>query len=144
VEPGMGSLPLPVVKAVMEVLKGHTTTPEKCWFAAWEGWSFDPDNFVTNAPAFDLPQRSYLLVGGPIEAVLESVMDPPGIVVEKGSLWPHYQSSGLSWRDDRAWSVASEIDLQSTYVGGSRKYIEGLLEGDRLETYEVQPSDGVT
>ncbi len=144
VEPDMGSLPLPVAKAVMEVLRGHTTTPEQCSFAAWEGWGFDPDDFVTNAPAFELPARNYLLVDGPIEAVLESLMDPPAIVVEKGLPRPHYQSPSLWWPDDRAWCVASEIDLQSTYVGGSRRCIEALLEDHQLETYEVQPSDGVT
>ena len=143
VEPDTGSLPLPVAKALMEVLRGHTTTPENCWFAAWEGQGH-PDDFVTNAPAFELPARNYLLVGGPIEAVLESVVDPPAIVVEMGLPWPHYQSPSLWWPNDRAWCVATDIDLQSTYVGGSRKCIEGLLEEDRLETYEVQSSDGVT
>ena len=77
VEPTTGSLPLPVARAVMEVLKGHTSTPGRCWFATWEGWGGLAD-LVTNAPAFDLPQRSYLLVAGPIEAVLQSVASAAG------------------------------------------------------------------
>lgn len=143
VEPTTGSLPLPVARVVIEVLRGHTRTPKRCWFAAWEGWGGLAD-FVRSAPVFDVPHRSYLLLAGPIETVLESVVDPPSTVVEQGLPWPHYQSPNLWWPEDRAWCVATEIDFQSTYVGASRTCIDRLLADDRLEIYEVAASDGIT
>ena len=36
-EPTMGDLPLPTAQVVMEVLKGQTETPTRCWFAVLEG-----------------------------------------------------------------------------------------------------------
>ncbi len=50
----------------------------------------------------------------------------------------------LWWPDDRAWCVATELDMQSTYIGGSRACVDQLLGDDRLEVYEVQPSDGIS
>jgi hypothetical protein len=38
----------------------------------------------------------------------------------------------------------SEIDFKSTYVGACRSGIDRLFEDERLEVYEVEPSDGVT
>jgi hypothetical protein len=143
VEPATGELPLEVVRVAMELLKRQTRSPERCWFAVWEGFGRLSD-FVTTAPTFDLPHRHYYLLVGPIEAVLESVEDPPRAVVEAGLVWPHYQSPNLWWPDDRAWCVATELDMQSTYIGGSRACVDQLLREDRLEVYEVQPSDGIT
>ncbi len=48
------------------------------------------------------------------------------------------------WPDDRAWCVASEVDFHSTYVGGSRRLIDGLLGDERIEALEVAVTDGVT
>jgi hypothetical protein len=143
VEPTTGSLTLSVARVAMKVLRGHTRTPERCWFAVWEGGGGLAD-FVTTAPSFGLPHRTYLMVTGPIETVLQSMMDPPSRVLELGLAWPHYQSANLWWPDDRAWCVATEIDFQSTYVGASRRCIDQLLADDHLETYEVAESDGVT
>ncbi len=144
-EPGTGSLPLPVARVMVEVLRGQTKAPESCRLAVWEGWGgLRTDGFVITAPAFDLPHRRYFLLSGPIEAVLESVEEPPARVVQLGLPWPHYQSASIWWPNDRAWCVATEIDFQSTYVGASRACINAMVEDDRLEVYEVQPSDAVT
>jgi hypothetical protein len=37
------------------------------------------------------------------------------------------------WPDDRAWCVASEIDLPYTYVGGEQGLIEEILTHPALE-----------
>ena len=56
---------------------------------------------------------------------------------------PGWQSPNLWWPDDRAWCVSTEIDLMSTYVGGSRGCIQAIVEHRQLEAAEVEPSDGV-
>ena len=50
----------------------------------------------------------------------------------------------LWWPDDHAWCVASEIDLAYTYVGGSRKLIEQVLELPALESLPCEITDRVT
>jgi len=38
----------------------------------------------------------------------------------------------LWWPDDRAWCVASEIDLDETFVGGTRTLIDDILAREDL------------
>ena len=49
----------------------------------------------------------------------------------------------LLWPADRAWFVASDPDLDSTYVGGSAVLIESLLHVAELEAWPVGPDDSV-
>ena len=51
------------------------------------------------------------------------------------------QSPNIWWPDDRAWCVATEIDLQSTYVGGPVACIRAILDNPNLEAYPVNPED---
>jgi hypothetical protein len=48
------------------------------------------------------------------------------------------------WPDDRAWCVETEVDLESTYVGGTRACIAELVGHPDLEAVTAQPADGVT
>ena len=52
-------------------------------------------------------------------------------------------SPNLWWPADRAWCVGTDIDAQSTFVGGSRALIDALLHSEALETFEVDSSDPV-
>jgi hypothetical protein len=63
---------------------------------------------------------------------------PEQLVVHTGSLPGRYQSASLWWPNGRAWFVGTEIDLNSTYVGGSSLAIEALLATpDDLEAFPV-------
>lgn len=66
------------------------------------------------------PHRFYHLVQGPVEGIRESFLGPWG----NKAIW---QSANLWWPNDRAWFVATEIDLMSTYVGGTQAYIDAVL-----------------
>jgi len=131
-EPVEGSLPEELAPALASVLARHTATPQRCWFAVWEGYgclAFGPGD----APAFGIPHRRLLLFTGPITAVLASLCTPP---------W--WQSPSLWWPEDRAWCVETEVDMMSTYLGGTRQCIEELAAHDGLEAVTVDPADGVT
>ena len=150
--PKIGSLPLDLARVLIGLLAGHTSTPERCWFAAWEGWG-DPV-FATSAgsrdppdpppgtvierprqrPTFNLPGRGYYLAKGPLAAALDTVY---------GVVWS-YQSASIWWPDDRAWCVATEVDFDWTYVGGSVECIRAVLADARLEALPARLSDGVT
>ena len=77
-----------------------------------------------------LPQRDYLLYAGPIDAASTTTL-----FGEWG------QTPNLWWPEDRAWCVASEIDLLWTYVGGGRGMVDHLIEDDRIEALDVGPGD---
>ena len=48
-----------------------------------------------------------------------------------GPFWGH--SPSIWWPEDRAWCVATDIDLFDTYVGGSEECIEAVLSNPDLE-----------
>jgi hypothetical protein len=54
------------------------------------------------------------------------------------------QSPNLFWPDDQAWCVAAEIDLDSTFVGGSVALIDDLLTDGRLEALPADLADPVS
>lgn len=131
-EPSRGHLPLAVARALVRVLRRHTATPGDCRFAVWEGWGgLDAERRWPGAARLRLPGRTYVLLGGPIEAAL-------------GSLSPHHeQSASLWWPADRAWCVATEVDLMWTYVGGTRACIEDVLAEGDLEAWRATSDDRV-
>lgn len=144
--PREGTLSAGDVAAAVEVLAAHTTTPEHCWFCLWDGYGWggtvlarshddhsgragsssplrvrDPiPAAVRSGPRVVLPNREYLLYEGPIGAALAFV-DSEG------------QTPNLWWPKDRAWCVASEIDLPWTYVAGSAALVANLLAERRIE-----------
>jgi hypothetical protein len=124
--PQVGTLHPACADALAAVLARHTSTPDRCWFCTWEGWGsvgFD------DGPRVELPNRNYALFVGPL-AALPSLMDAQDD-----------HSPNLWWPDDRAWCVATEIDLPWTYVGGSAALISDVLAEPRLEAQPASPDD---
>jgi len=154
--PHEGSLPADDLVALTEILADDSDTPDHCWFCLWDGYgcvnagrAFTP--LVSNAgderehhlpqvipatvlagPRVRLPARDYLLYHGPLT------------VASAFCSYPSYQSPNLWWPDDRTWCVASEIDLSSTYVGGSARLIKRILADQRLEALRARLSDDIT
>ena len=124
--PQVGSLHPADAQALAAVLARHTSTPGRCWFCLWEGWG------ALALPAsrrVEFPARSYVLFTGPLSAVLSLITAHDGY------------SPNLWWPDDRAWCVATEIDLPWTYVGGSDALVGDVLADAILETQPASPSD---
>jgi hypothetical protein len=120
--PRTGSLPREECLILADLLRGFTTTPGKCYFGAWDGYGHLDPNRYRSVPRLRTPDRSYLLFRGPLDAVM-SFTDTVG--------W--WQSPNIWWPQDRAWCVATEIDLFDTYVGGSPACVEGILKSPDLE-----------
>jgi hypothetical protein len=55
-----------------------------------------------------------------------------------------YRSPSLWWPQDRAWRVATDVDLMSTYIGAARVCIEAPIADEHLEVLEVTADPGVT
>ena len=147
--PRQGELYPPDAEALAGIARDWTTTPERCWFCVWEGYGAGtllttggepsmplPDPVpgrVRHGPRVRLPNRDYLLYTGPVEAVLTTDPLPGGD-----------QAANLWWPADRAWCVASEIDLAWTYVGGPAGLIEQVLADTRIEALPAGPGDPTT
>jgi hypothetical protein len=130
--PEVGSLPAEVMTPLIGILAANTSTPDTCWFAVWEGWgALKPD--IRSAPTFPLPNRTYHLLRGPIQAASESAMGA-GVYNQSASLW---------WPEDRAWCVATEIDLNSTYIGCDDACADAILAERSIEALVLAPSTGI-
>ena len=157
--PRTGELPEAPATRLAAVLAMHTTSPECSYFALWDGvdtlglmFSFSegtPEEvqrrkrkaveeevtawreLVQSGAAFTLPNREMRLLRGPLAAIEEFYAfyrHPP-------SLW---------WPEDRAWCVGTDVDLMSTYVGGSSASISAVLADDGLKSLPVSVDQSVT
>jgi hypothetical protein len=123
--PARGHLPVVVADALVEVLRRHTRTPDDVFFGVWSGFGF----IVGDAQTLELPGRDHWLVRGPIELAAANMAEEPS-----------EQSASLWWPADRSWFVATDIDLVTTFVGGSAACADDLLGHPALEAAAV-PAD---
>jgi hypothetical protein len=158
-EPLLGVLSKAQMKAVAGLLPAFSSTPQACWLCLWDGYGYVTGAVFSNqftqgsAPAgaprsrrwnlrmpvpkgrgnlpdrkrVRLPSRDYLLFRGP---------------VAKAAGWE--DGPNLWWPDDRAWCVASEIDLPYSYVGGPQALIDAILAHPAIEALPTTPADGIT
>lgn len=127
--PAEGHLPVPVARRLTAVLRRHTTTPGDCWFGVWAGFGWYSH---AGMPETELLGREHLLLRGPIDLATANTAPEPA-----------EQSVNLWWPADRAWCVVTDIDLMSTYVGGSTDCIADLLTATDLEVVPAAVGDGV-
>ncbi|MFJ6788077.1 hypothetical protein [Streptomyces angustmyceticus] len=130
-EPWQGSLPEHVLAALCAVLKTETTTPQQCLFGIWEGWGWLDDE----GPRVRLSGRAYALYEGPVDAATALGDRSAGV------FFP--QAPNLWWPRDRAWCVATDVDLDSTYLGGSARLAERLAGDPRFEVFRVALHDRI-
>jgi hypothetical protein len=130
--PSAGHLPVAVATRLAAVLRRHTGTPEDCRFGRWVGFGFDA------AAVERLPQL--LLRGGQDMVVVRGTVDD---AVRNLAPEPNEQSANLWWPADRTWCVVTDVDLTSTYVGGSAACIAELLATPGVEAFPAAPDDGV-
>lgn len=163
-DPEVGNLPPGVLADVLEILAGCTVDPGDCYHAVWDGWGWlhgggarfhadhesDPRRFgapppsppalpgeVLAGPRLSHPGRDYLLFHGPLRAALN-------IANQVTADWRLPQSPSLLWPADKSWLLATEIDFDSTLVGGSTQLVQELLQATPLEAWPVGIGDDLT
>lgn len=72
---------------------------------------------LAGVPAFDLPNRRYYLLEGPVAAAT-GLQHP-----DSSDEW---RNPDLFWPDDRRWFVATDVDFWSLYVGGGEDFVTEL------------------
>jgi hypothetical protein len=132
--PETGSLPPELLEPLLDVLARHTGAPGACYFAVWDGLAWLPPE-VRSAPTFSVARRTYHLLTGPVEAVRELA-----------DAWQPFgapQSPNLWWPRDRAWCVATEVDLKTTYIGADHSCAQELISLPVVEAATVAPDLGI-
>ena len=138
-DPTHGTLDREDAVALAEFLESFTEMSERCFFAVWAGYgqftpgamailtssgrsgTFTPPEEVQTAERLSGVQRDYFLYTGSLSAITSFFID----------FWT--DSPNIWWPEDRQWCVATDIDLDSTYVGGTEHCIDALLRNPRFE-----------
>jgi hypothetical protein len=71
------------------------------------------------------------LLEGPLDSIREFYQD-------------HREPPSIWWPADRAWCVATDIDLMTTYVSGSHDAIQALLDSEQIESLPVPVDQSIT
>jgi hypothetical protein len=164
-DPQRGDLAPTPFAALCDLLAAHTGSANECFFGIWEGWGWvhgggfrftlvdragleegivpktEPLPAAFTEQQRDqarllLPHREYVLLTGPLSAASQ-IGEPDGL---QGF---EQHSPNLMWPADRAWFVASEIDFDSTLVGGTTDLIQAILDCPALGAWAVQPDSSL-
>lgn len=162
--PNLGEMEIGDLDRLCAVLGEHTEDPGRCYFGLCE-INHHPLVDAIEAeqgkqPRLELPVgRDHLVLAGPLSAVAQiGDTDPPGLIwavpVDAEKPWerpepdptdPFWRSApSLIWPADHSWFVASEVDFDSTLVGGSRTLVDALVAAPGLEVLEVEPGTKLT
>lgn len=130
--PSDGTLPAETADRLVAVLREFTSTPDLCWFCVWEGYGgLDLVLEYHKVRHVETPNRGYLLLRGPLDAI------------KSFDGWTVWEQPSIWWPDDHAWCVSTNIDLDSTYVGGTKECIDGIINHPELEAFRANLDDRV-
>ena len=137
-DPNHGSLDEEVATELSALLGQFTDTPEHCYFGVWEGYGqysggaalltsdgrgrpLPPPRDIRRAQRLRGCDRNYLLYTGELQDITAFYAN---FLSEPPNIW---------WPADRAWFVATDIDLDSTYIGAGQECIDALFRHPALE-----------
>jgi len=159
-----GCLPEHSFAALVELLAAGSGPDAPCVSAVWHGWGalngagrvffswaddgspvdapprppaspYPPE--VLDGPTLALPAREYWTFG----CTLATADEPSRYDEWRTGDLAGWQSPQLLWPLDRSWCVATEVDYDSTLVGGPACLVDAILADARLEAFAVSPMD---
>jgi hypothetical protein len=127
-EPEIGTIDREVARELSRVLSQHTSTPDECYFLAWDGYGDDVPMTATTTIIAPYGRRM-LVLGGSVEDAVEPFEDGP-----------HGRRAQWWIPGDGAWSVGNDIYGNSVYVAGSEAAISDILSSTTLESFRANAS----
>lgn len=120
--PKEGSIEPDLARVLQSVLAQGRADSVPCWFGIWEGFGW-MTQALRAAPSFEAPGRRWHLFRAPLDHLEQPFFEDS---IE-------HQPANLAWPEDRSWCLATEIDAEVTYVGGSKELISAILEAPGIE-----------
>jgi hypothetical protein len=158
-KPSLGNMQVEELDRLCAALGTHSADPDHCFFGLCvinSRLSECLSAEEARLPQLELPLgRDHVVMSGPLSAVDQIVNtdtsgvwsayyavdeEPPSEPPEPDFSHPFWREAPhLIWPADRSWLVVSEVDFDSTLVGGTRELVEALVANPELEVYEVEP-----
>lgn len=158
-DPPIGAMDVETLDALCKVLADHTADACHCFFGLCtiQSWldSFSAEKLP---PPLELPDdRNHIVLAGPLSAVDQIMYNWSNslqitLVAKQGKEPPPEQepseflqreAPNLIWPTDNSWFVASEVDFDSTLVGGTARLIDAIVQSPKLEAWQVTPTDSL-
>jgi hypothetical protein len=170
-EPAFGRMDVAELAAVAAILARHTTTPGDCVATLWEGHGELHPSSTTVLTGEERWPRRRVSPSDPVHSLISAALANPRVRLpfrdsllftldlvaltdpawSDASGWRQRPFDSLTpqtlWPEDRAWFLASEIDFQSTFVGGSAELIADLIvlaSTGAIEAVEVSAAAELT
>lgn len=103
---------------------------------------------ISEAPRLHLPDRGFVLFRAGVAEFAEPdwVLAAPwrDVEAERHGFAPDAHAPGILWPEDRSWVSVTEVDFDSTVVGGSRALIDDLFADDGLEVLPLPMEAALT
>ncbi len=113
---------------VVQVLAEHTSTPDDCRFAVWEG-NTSLDDIRATTPTAVINGDNYFLLRGPGARATLSYR----------ALSPH-----IWWPADHSWCMVAHFDFPCVYLGGNRQTVDAVLAIPEIEAWPARVGQVVT
>lgn len=131
--PTAGHLESEELTTLIHLLESFTNTPDDCVFAVSTAWSWVNEIDVA-VPRVVMPNdESYVLFCGTLQSALALGQYGPSDAF-------HAQSPNLFWPGDHSWCVSTDVDFDSTVVGGTYGLVDALVKLSDLEALQVSPT----
>jgi hypothetical protein len=101
-----------------------------CFAGVWDGWAWLDDARLPGSVVGSVPtaHRTYVLLEGSLR---ELASFDAGLIGAR--------SPNLLWPADGSWFLASEVDLDSSILGGRRELCEAVLASSEIEAWSIGP-----
>lgn len=156
-DPPTGAMTIDVLDALCRLLETHTADTTNCYFGLctirgwWDSAAPDVLPYLLELPS----ERNHVVLAGPLSSIDQIIPDwgpSTRISVSTGNSKFEYSQTlanvervapNLIWPADHSWFVASDVDFDSTLVGGSGQLIRSITDSPSLEAWQVQPTDSL-
>lgn len=135
--PRLGQLDYQSFKSLIEIVSLFSSSTTNIILGYWKGYSdvrpggisgFTQQEFWSGRTL--LAGREFLL----LESSLENLRDQLDNRTRSVGRIP-----GVMWPVDRSWYLHSEVDFDSTLVGGPRKFVDTIINDDVIEAVSASP-----
>jgi hypothetical protein len=134
-DPLLGEMDPEELDALCQILAPHTPDVNDCFFGLCDIWGWVDELFPIERRKhrlLELPmERNYVVLHGCLAAA-RKIGD-----AQLGGM------PSLIWPSDHSWFVVSEVDFDSTLVGGDVALIKAIVESPKLEAWQMEPTNSL-